>query len=164
MDNSEHRLARLNEWLSEFDGRVAGFCRHYRLPYSKASFLSQVLSGHRALGEKAARRLESECGRPAGWLDLRSESPIPIRIDMPRVASLPDSDKKLIEDFVEFVMRRRETQRSESEKKVHSLSLEATTTLPHKVTESVTAASRRPITERTLISNERAKKQRKQAG
>lgn len=36
---------------------------------SRASFLSQVLSGGRQLGERAARSIEVEAGKPVNWLD-----------------------------------------------------------------------------------------------
>lgn len=36
---------------------------------SRASFISQVLSGNRQLGERAARSIEVECGKSPNWLD-----------------------------------------------------------------------------------------------
>lgn len=36
---------------------------------SRASFISQILSGNRQLGERAARSIEVEAEKPANWLD-----------------------------------------------------------------------------------------------
>lgn len=47
-------------------GHIAGFARRYGLD---ATYLSQLLSGHRSLGEKAARTIEDKCGLPERWFD-----------------------------------------------------------------------------------------------
>jgi hypothetical protein len=107
------RVDNLKNWLDNFEGKVASFCRYYQLPRSRASFLSQVLSGHRTLGEKAARKLEAETGRPVGWLDREQPKEQPLRYDVERVRELSKSNRKLIEDFIEFVLSRSELKESD---------------------------------------------------
>lgn len=107
------RVDNLKNWLDNFEGKVASFCRYYQLPRSRASFLSQVLSGHRTLGEKAARKLEAETGRPSGWLDTVTPKEQPLRYDVERVRELSTSNRKLIEDFIEFVLNRSELKESD---------------------------------------------------
>lgn len=109
MDASEIRRTRLKSWIdTEFDGRVAALCRYYDLPSASASFLSQLLSGHRVFGERAARKLESQCNRPAGWLDLdeRTENPDVLRFDRKRCAKLRVEDRELIEEFIAMILER----------------------------------------------------------
>lgn len=108
MDADTKRIARLRLWLAEFDGKIANFCRAYNLPRTRASYLSQILSGNRPLGERAARKLEDECRRPTGWLDMGTEAPQQLSYDVARVAQLPRADKELIEGFIEFVLQRSE--------------------------------------------------------
>lgn len=101
------RVARLREWLDEFEGSVARLCRHYGLEPGRRSFLAQVLSGHRTLGERAARKLEADCGMPAGWLDQQPvPSALPFECDMARVRALGVDDRKLIEEFIALVVDR----------------------------------------------------------
>lgn len=47
-------------------GSQAQFARRYGLD---ASYISQILSGHRSFGEKSARNMEDKIGLPAGTLD-----------------------------------------------------------------------------------------------
>lgn len=108
MDAETKRIARLRLWLAEFDGKIANFCRAYNLPRTRASYLSQILSGNRPLGERAARKLEDECRRPSGWLDMGASEPQQLRYDVARVAQLPTADRELIEGFIEFVLQRSE--------------------------------------------------------
>lgn len=37
----------------------------------KASYLSAIKNGHRAIGEALARQIERACAKPPGWLDER---------------------------------------------------------------------------------------------
>lgn len=108
MSSDAHRLERLKQWLGEHEGQVSRFCQHYRLDRNRYSFINQVLNGHRNLGEKAARKLEEQCGRPSGWLDEGGEKPTGLRYDQARVSQLADGDRVLIEDFIEFVLKRSE--------------------------------------------------------
>lgn len=108
MDANEHRVARLRTWLEEFDGKISNFCNHYGLPRTRASHLSQILSGNRPLGERAARKLEDECRRPSGWLDIGVGAPTELSYDVARVAQLPEPDRELIEGFIDFVLHRSE--------------------------------------------------------
>lgn len=105
---TEARVKRLKLWLSEFDDSPATFARHYGLPHSMASYLSQLLNGHRPFGERAARNLEDSTGRPRGWLDadIRPEAQrSPLRFDVGLVARLPASERHLIEQFIGWRVR-----------------------------------------------------------
>jgi SOS-response transcriptional repressor LexA len=59
------RLATLRREIGKFPS-LAAFARHYRLD---ATYLSQLLNGHRNLGEKAARNLEGKLGWPPLSMD-----------------------------------------------------------------------------------------------
>lgn len=105
----ENRLKRLQEWIDEIDGKVATFVRHYQLPQTRASYLSQLLGGSRSFGERAARKLEAECGRTSGWLDVLPATDMPveiIRYDRKRCSQLPPEDKQLIETFISVLLDR----------------------------------------------------------
>lgn len=164
MKTDAHRLERLRLWLGDFDGSLAAFCRHYGLPKSRARFLSQVLTGHRSLGEKAARRLESECGRPMGWLDEEAEADQPIRYDASRVAQMPADGRALIEDFIAFVLDRSEARRNTVTKATRSLTVETVTSPPPAVRDSLRLASRRQITRGTLDEHAKPLHKKKQRG
>lgn len=102
------RTKRLRQWLGEFDGSIADFVRHYGMDKSKASYISQIMNGHRTLGERAARKLEADCGRPAGWLDVEDDQAVDLRYDKHRFNQLNTNDQGLIEDFIDFVLKRSE--------------------------------------------------------
>jgi len=36
---------------------------------STPGYINQLLSGHRSIGEKAARKIEAACNKPDGWID-----------------------------------------------------------------------------------------------
>ena len=61
------RVTRLRKIVEEMGGQKA-FWDKYNLP-GESNFLSQVLNCTRPLGEKAARKIEKNCGWPAGFLD-----------------------------------------------------------------------------------------------
>lgn len=66
------RLDRLRKLIDlEFDGKLADLIAASKIdrPRSMSSFLSQLMSGNRPLGEQASRKIEVACGKPAGWLD-----------------------------------------------------------------------------------------------
>ncbi|HEX8590668.1 hypothetical protein [Pseudomonas sp.] len=102
------RTKRLRQWLGEFDGSIAEFVRAYGLDKSKASYISQILGGHRPLGERAARKLEVDCGRPHGWLDVEDDDAVDLRYDKQRFNQLNTDDRGLIEEFIDFVLKRSE--------------------------------------------------------
>lgn len=109
MDATDIRRERLKQWIQEeFDGRVASLCRYYDLPGSMASYLSQLLSGHRVFGERAARNLEQKCRRPVGWLDTspKPEEVEVLRFDRQRCAKLKPEDRELIESFIVMILDR----------------------------------------------------------
>mgnify|MGYP006189386543 CR=1 FL=1 len=112
MDANEIRRMRLKQWVdTEFDGRVAALCRYYGLPDSAPSYLSQLLGGHRVFGERAARKLEKQCARPTGWLDVdpEQESNVEVlRFDRQRCAKLSTEDRELIETFITLILDRKD--------------------------------------------------------
>lgn len=66
------RLDRLRKLIDlEFDGKLSELVAFSAMerPRSMSSFLSQLLSSNRPLGEQASRKIEVACGKPAGWLD-----------------------------------------------------------------------------------------------
>lgn len=67
------RKDRLKLLINEY-GSISAFGKRYGFD---ATYLSQMLNGHRSVGEKTARKIESATGKPAGWLDgLDSQSNI----------------------------------------------------------------------------------------
>lgn len=130
-------------WLDEFDGKISAFCKHYGLSRTRASYLSQLLSGVRPLGERAARKLELECNRPSGWLDMGAKTPQVLNYDVARFAQLPQTEKELIEGFIEFVLARHDRATAQSVK-VAPMNLSENFTPPEQQMEAIRAASRKP--------------------
>lgn len=157
MEASKVRKQRLKQWIDEeFEGRVASFCRYYALPESNASYLSQLLSGHRSFGERAARKLEKACRRPAGWLDVSpvaAEEVPPIRFDKHMIAKLSVEERTLIEDFISLIVKRNE-QSSPSKSRVSG----AVTSAP---SERIARSAKKPIRESAYNKDERSKTHRK---
>lgn len=143
MNKDTHRVERLKVWLDEFEGKISAFCRHYGLSRTRASYLSQILSGNRPLGEKAARKLEAECNRPAGWLDMGSAAPQKLKYDEARFSQLPQSDKELVEGFIEFVLQRRERSAVQSTKTA-PMSMTEEFVPPIQQIEAMRVADRKP--------------------
>lgn len=139
MEINEVRRNRLRMWVEkEFDGRVAALCKYYGLPDSSPSYLSQLLSGNRVFGERSARKLENQCGRPAGWLDVdpsKVEDVEVLKFDRQRCAKLRTDDRELIEAFINLVLDR--SDRSSSKR-----FNEVTTST---ASEQVKQASRKPV-------------------
>lgn len=63
MDINKHRIEALKILIGS--SKTKDFADHYDLD---ASYLSQMLNGHRPMGEKAARNLEAKIGLPPGYL------------------------------------------------------------------------------------------------
>ncbi|PXW40605.1 peptidase S24-like protein [Erwinia sp. AG740] len=89
MDIKEIRRTRLKEWFSE-----------RTIPEKEKSYISQLLNGKAAFGEKAARRLERDYGMPSGYLDLDKNESIPPASQWGTIAAW-DSKTALSEDEVE---------------------------------------------------------------
>jgi len=70
MDIREVRRERLRSFIKQFKS-TADFAREFEL---EPSYLSQILTEHRNLGEKAARKLERSIGKPPKWLDIEEQS------------------------------------------------------------------------------------------
>lgn len=143
MTTETQRAERLKQWLDEFDGKIANFCRQYNLTRARASYLSQVLSGSRKLGERAARKLEAECNRPAGWLDMGIDPVQNLRYDAARVAQLPQGDRELVEGFIEFVLQRWE-RRSVQQVSAAPMTMTDEFTPPAQQIEAIQEANRKP--------------------
>ncbi|WP_313453258.1 hypothetical protein [Stutzerimonas nitrititolerans] len=143
MNTDTHRVERLKLWLDEFDGKIAAFCRHYGLSRTRASYLSQLLSGNRPLGERAARKLEAECNRPNGWLDMSNSEPQKLKYDAARFGQLPQADRELVEGFIEFVLQRWE-RRAVSSTKAAPLSMSEDYVPPAQQIEAMQMANRKP--------------------
>nr|WP_314590041.1 S24 family peptidase [uncultured Serratia sp.] len=58
MNTTENRRERLKAWFAD-----------KTLPANEKSYLSQLMTGKASFGERAARRLETTYGMPAGFLD-----------------------------------------------------------------------------------------------
>lgn len=111
MDAAEARKGKVRDWINQqFDGNVSAFVRYYGMKPSMASYLSQILSGHRKLGERAARKLEIRCEKPERWLDVPANvtSPeIPIfHFDREACQRLPQHAKEQIEAYIAFTVAR----------------------------------------------------------
>lgn len=66
MDIHTQRLNALKAAMKDFRSQVA-FARHYQLD---ATYLSQLLHGHRRIGERTARMLEEKLGWPRLAMDM----------------------------------------------------------------------------------------------
>ena len=66
MEIHELRLRALRWEIAKFPS-IAAFARNYKLD---VTYVSQLLNGHRNLGEKAARTLESKFGWPSMSMDF----------------------------------------------------------------------------------------------
>jgi hypothetical protein len=79
MQAPNRRVVRLAALVSEAGG-PAEFVRKHRHPSAEkpidASYISQILNGHRSFGEKAARNMEAQAGLPHGYFDA-DPGPIP---------------------------------------------------------------------------------------
>lgn len=66
------RIERLRKLIDlDFDGVISSMVKadSTKEKRSRCSYISQIQSGHRPFTEEAARRIEVDCGKPAGWLD-----------------------------------------------------------------------------------------------
>lgn len=153
----KHRVARLQLWLNEFDGKISLFCRNYGLPRTRSSYLSQIMSGNRSIGERAARKLEQECGRPQGWLDLETPQLQVLKYDTARVSQLPEPERHLIEGFIEFVLQRSEASAVQNIKRAPLSMTREFTPQPEQVM-AITRSAKRPIKTRENEHTHRSKR------
>lgn len=84
MDIRTTRRARLLSVVKSFP-TVAAFAKEYKLD---ATYIRQLLGGHREIGEKAARKLEQAMDKEPGWLDESHALPLPAGLDKDEVAWL----------------------------------------------------------------------------
>lgn len=66
LPEQQRRVAVLRREVTAVGG-AASFARLHK--EVDPTYVSQLLTGHRSFGEKAARRMEQRCGWPAGYLD-----------------------------------------------------------------------------------------------
>lgn len=59
------RKSRLKQLVSDAES-ISAFARKYGFD---PTYISQMLHGHRNIGEKTARKIEQATGKPLGWLD-----------------------------------------------------------------------------------------------
>ena len=87
MDINQLRIDALRRLIG--DQKTKDFADHYDLD---ASYLSQMLNGHRPMGEKAARNLEAKIGLLAGALVAPKATDVPdaYRGNEPRLEPGPD--------------------------------------------------------------------------
>lgn len=156
------RIERLKTWLDEFDGKISAFCKHYGLSRTRASYLSQLLSGVRPLGERAARKLEQECNRPSGWLDMGAQKPQALNYDVARFAQLSQTDKELIEGFIEFVLARHDRATAQSVK-FPPMDLTENFSPPEQQMEAIRAVARKPKSRNTQGHAEESRRKRNAA-
>lgn len=111
------RLAALRRMVEAADG-PASFARQH--PGVDPTYVSQLLNGHRAFGDRAARNMESRIGLPAGSLDSLTDPPEPsnvapgpehppaVRALIQAVTSAPalsDADVQLLTDMAQRMRR-----------------------------------------------------------
>lgn len=86
------RLKALRREVDKFP-TLAAFARHYRLD---TTYISQLLNGHRNLGEKAARNLEAKIGWTPMFMDwepdLEAEMLDPTPAPTTRLKGVPDTE------------------------------------------------------------------------
>lgn len=78
MDMGVKRVAKLRAIVGQSDS-IAAFARTYGLD---ATYISQLLNGHRQFGERAARNMEEKMGLPPMFFDIdpvqeRGNAPTP---------------------------------------------------------------------------------------
>ena len=78
MSKSTRRVEKLRA-LVEADGGPTEFVRKRSRPDADkaidATYISQILNGHRSFGEKAAANMERRAGLPAGYFDSEDDMP-----------------------------------------------------------------------------------------
>lgn len=60
------RIENLKRLVNEHDGMTA---LGKKLGYTGPAFVSNILKGHKTMGEKMARKWEEKLGKPEGWMD-----------------------------------------------------------------------------------------------
>lgn len=102
MDIKEIRRRRLKEWFAD-----------KKLPPKDSSYISQVING-KSIGEKAARRLESENGMPDMYLDSpfggdQKDEPVSLTERQKKILSLLDSlPDDEVDEFITKIAERAE--------------------------------------------------------
>lgn len=122
----ETRKKRLRRWIDDdFEGRVVAFVRYFELSPSMASYISQLFSGIRQFGEKAARQLEAKTRKPSGWLDWpegevrkyeAATDPQLLKYDRAAVAKLPEEERAKISAFIAFTVKTWESREGASKR------------------------------------------------
>lgn len=83
MSNSTSDARRTNlKAMVDLHSSIAAFAKTYGVD---PTYVSQMLNGHRSIGEKSARNMESKTGKPFGWMD----TPHPTDADSSPAATSP---------------------------------------------------------------------------
>jgi hypothetical protein len=103
-DDLVDRSHRLNRFKQEVDlaGGPAEFMEKYALA-GEANYVSQIINGHRPLGERSARNWERKCGWPSGYLDWSNEAGNDEIFQM--ILSMPPEMRQSLEEHIRTLYR-----------------------------------------------------------
>jgi len=96
MDIYETRRKNLHRLIEQYGGPTA---LSKKLAHGGTSYMSQLSTGRRTIGEKVARQIERQLRLPALWLDGREGSapPVPMAIDVDALAAAIERVTKQLE-------------------------------------------------------------------
>lgn len=105
MDMFKIRKANLAALIGEKYGAAADFARKHDLD---PTYISQLMTGHRNMGEKAARKIERHAELPVGFLDQfaalgEQEAIAAIKDALYRAAWLTDENRKQILGLIQAI-------------------------------------------------------------
>lgn len=86
MDIKEIRRLRLKQWFTDRP-----------IPTKEKSYFSQVLSGKVGIGERAARRIETDYEIPDGYLDIAFTEDELLEPEKPQITVLTTRQKQVLE-------------------------------------------------------------------
>lgn len=97
MKTLDIRVKKLNQLVKQYGSQTA-LCEVTGL---SASYLSQMLSGHRTIGEKTARSIEQKVNVAHLWMDTDDDGVSPILQEvLVEMEPLSDEDKRSVLRFV----------------------------------------------------------------
>lgn len=86
-NDAEHRRQKLANLIEASGGQIVDFCRGTDID---ASYVSQILNGHRSFGEKAARTMERKAGLPERFFEPNSPGQVPVQENHANTSPGPD--------------------------------------------------------------------------
>lgn len=118
-DINKIRVSKLKELIKQAGG-IAPFCKtHLKYDDEKpinATFLSQIINGHRNFGEKAARNLEKKAGLRNNYFDSDEED------DLFSILGIDKSDMDLeMIEIIRIAAKIKKENRSEAKKMLREL-------------------------------------------